>query len=147
MICHLTVGRLLLLSPSDYSLEAKMATAQEYPRLKLGVTMEHLGRWTSWMFDNPWLSITGGIVVLGAVGRAVKWWYEIKKARRDEKAADREREISAMQDKIEELDKKLPQGLRSVPKAEEGESQEIVNRAWERFVRQRTHGEKERFNG
>ncbi len=99
--------------------------------------MENLGRWMSWMFDHPWLSITGGIVLCGAIGSAIKWWYEIKKLRRDEKTADREREISAMLQRIEELDKNIPQGLRSVPKAEEGENQEIVNRAWERFVAKR----------
>lgn len=40
----------------------------------------------SWMVgQHPWLSIAGGIALARAIGRAVKWWYDIKRARREER--------------------------------------------------------------
>jgi len=73
------------------------------------------------------------------------WWYGIKKARREEKAAAREKEISVMLQKIETLNNQTRGGLRSCPRAEKDENQETVNKAWEGFIAKRIRNKSGRF--
>ena len=80
---------------------------------------------------------------MGAIGGTVKWCYEIKRLRREEKKEEREGVIEDMVKKIEELDReeKRTKGASvslTAVKPAPGEDPEILAEAWRRFTIRRS---------
>jgi len=94
------------------------------------------------MRERPWASITGGILLVGAMSGAVKWCYEIEKLRREKRQSEWEQAIESMQRKIEKLEADIKRekgssvSLTSIT-PDLGEAPEIVAEAWRRFQREK----------
>jgi hypothetical protein len=108
--------------------------------------MEELRKLFLWAWDKirRYRAAVGTVAFSAVLGGLLMWFYSIRKARAEALRAERQLRddrktgaIDEMLRKIEVLDSKTPGGLRSRPLAEEGENQEIVNVAWERFVEKR----------
>jgi hypothetical protein len=94
--------------------------------------MEWLKSLCFWIRENPWASISGGILLFGAIGGVVKWCIEIERARREVKQSKRERIIEATQRKIEKLEAAVTSIAQDV-----NEDPEIVAEAWRRFQKEK----------
>ncbi len=90
-----------------------------------------------WITEHLWQFITGLILLLSAIGGFIKLRYEVPKLRRESKAAKREAKIASYVKEIEELDLKMPGGLRSAAPGI-GDDPELVREAWKRHVESRT---------
>jgi hypothetical protein len=56
----------------------------------------------AWIKEHPWVAWTGAIAVVAAIGGTVKWWYEVKRLRREDKAAKREGKIPQVREAMEQ---------------------------------------------
>jgi len=113
--------------------------------------LKSIGYWLVQFWGHWYGKCVSFIVPLGSLIiwflKSRKTYYEGITAKVEAGKALEEKEISKYFDQIVELDVKTPGGLRSQPMADEGENQKLVNKAWERFVANKTRNSKGRFNG
>jgi len=87
------------------------------------------------------LARLGASAILGAIGKAMKWRYELKKLHAEDQKRKREDAVCEMLQQIQaaerELRKRAPNAYLSKPRASKGENPDILVEAWERYVKER----------
>jgi hypothetical protein len=103
----------------------------------------------SWVRSHSWETITGVLLVLGAIGGFILWPFQLRKMRRDEQQELRkekerlhELEIQKYLAKIKACERELQKGRPSpitlmTPEAEPGEDAAILAEAWELYKKEK----------
>jgi hypothetical protein len=104
-----------------------------------------------WIAQHPWRSITGVILIVAAVGGAVKWWYDIKKLRREEREIKHDADLARCYSAIRAKCETQAQQVRGFaipiePSCPETENESTWEAAWQRYRSEREEEFKKLYN-